>query len=649
MTKFNIFSLGMLGLVAMPFLSMAQTKMGAWPNTNDPTNNNYYIDYVGGRVIINSPANIKGPVTHTISNDGKGTGDWGGSIQGLGSPIQDVEIVKADPYDACVGSNPLTNASAINGKIALVKRGTCEFGSKAKAAQAAGAKAVIIVNNVTGSPVGMGAGNDGGAVTIPVIMVSDVDGAAIEAEIVANNSPKMTMTTWSNGYNNDIGIVDRGLSLWHAYSMPLNQVKGATSIPYKAFNGVVIGNFGTSTSGPIKVKSTLSWTPTGGTTSVVRADSMMTSGAFNAADSIITPFIDAEYNLNPTTTGRYDVLYEVTPSFTDQSPGDNIAKYSFYIDNQVASKGRYDFATGRPSSSVGYRLGTPAEFTWGPMMYMEKDKYVFENVKFSMSKENAQTDNSMASFGTVQILIFKWADANGDTIMNPSELSIVGLGSKTFVSGDTSGQVHAVNIKDINGVNPVATEANTWYWVAAAVPSGPFMAVDGISNYFVRSWGRAHATNRTREPYAPLFPENFQNLGSSTNPPQHYPFESYFWLEDSIRFSQQKNGLLPSMPVQMSLFTIDVKNVEPKNAFNVSLYPNPAIDVVNVDVDFGKEASNINYTVLSAVGARIKDETRNNLSTDKYSISTAELAAGTYYLVIDADGTSMLRQFSVIK
>ena len=49
--------------------------------------------------------------------------------------------------DACTA---ITNSIA--GKIALIDRGTCNFRSKALAAQNAGAVGVIIANNTSGAP-----------------------------------------------------------------------------------------------------------------------------------------------------------------------------------------------------------------------------------------------------------------------------------------------------------------------------------------------------------------------------------------------------------------------------------------------------------------------------------------------------------------
>ena len=95
-----------------------------------------------------------------------------------------------DPNDGC---EPVTNSGDLAGKIALIRRGVCEFGFKALVAQNAGAIAVVVINNVEGAPIVMAGGDFGDQVTIPVLMVSDVTGAAIVAELAAGNTVNSTM------------------------------------------------------------------------------------------------------------------------------------------------------------------------------------------------------------------------------------------------------------------------------------------------------------------------------------------------------------------------------------------------------------------------------------------------------------------------
>ena len=95
-----------------------------------------------------------------------------GAAVDLDSPSSG-EIELASPRLAC---DPVQTGLA--GKVAVVWRGTCEFGLKARHAQDAGAIGVIVVNNVAGLMT-MSGGSSGPQVAIPVIMVTPETGEAI--------------------------------------------------------------------------------------------------------------------------------------------------------------------------------------------------------------------------------------------------------------------------------------------------------------------------------------------------------------------------------------------------------------------------------------------------------------------------------------
>lgn len=110
-------------------------------------------------------------------------GGFGGAI----IPDQTGELVTAndgspDPNIAAQGcGGTWANAAQVDGRVALIHRGTCEFGAKALNAQNAGAIAVVIYNNANDEPVSMGGGAVGASVTIPVISIGQSQGAALRA------------------------------------------------------------------------------------------------------------------------------------------------------------------------------------------------------------------------------------------------------------------------------------------------------------------------------------------------------------------------------------------------------------------------------------------------------------------------------------
>ena len=119
------------------------------------------------------------------------------------------ESVDPDENDAC---EPITNAGEIDGNVAVVRRGACQFGFKALAAQNAGAIAVIVVNNQEGAPIVMAGGDDGELVTIPALMVSDVVGEAIIAELANGVNTTMVLSTYTTVafikvFNSDFSVL----------------------------------------------------------------------------------------------------------------------------------------------------------------------------------------------------------------------------------------------------------------------------------------------------------------------------------------------------------------------------------------------------------------------------------------------------------
>ena len=155
---------------------------------------------------IESPASIAG--AYTISDNGFSPGHIAAPVSpGLTRNLVLYNDATPDNSDACTVA---TNAAALNGNIAVIRRGTCAFVLKAKAAQNAGAVAVIIVNNVSGAAPGM-SGADG-TITIPVVSVSQTDGEAIIAAM-ANGAVTVNgnLTAPASVFVNSDGDFDNGI------------------------------------------------------------------------------------------------------------------------------------------------------------------------------------------------------------------------------------------------------------------------------------------------------------------------------------------------------------------------------------------------------------------------------------------------------
>ena len=121
---------------------------------------------------VESPASIAGAYGFSSTND----------VAGWGSPdLTDTANAVRDTLmfveDGTAGTNPQGNPVSqegcsplindLTGKIAVIWRNTCQFGTKILNAQNAGAVAVIIINREPGL-VNMAPGDSGAVCTIPV-------------------------------------------------------------------------------------------------------------------------------------------------------------------------------------------------------------------------------------------------------------------------------------------------------------------------------------------------------------------------------------------------------------------------------------------------------------------------------------------------
>ncbi|HEX6333307.1 MAG TPA: M36 family metallopeptidase, partial [Flavisolibacter sp.] len=153
-------------------------------------------------VKVNSPSVISGNYNAPESNFSTAN-----SLASLG-PVTGQVMYYNDNAAGTLHEACTPPVNALSGKIALIDRGNCNFTVKVKNAQDAGAIAVIMVNNVAGAPITMGGADN--TITIPAVMISQSDGAAIKAQLGNNVN-----ATLSAGVGRD-GDFDNGIIV-HEY------------------------------------------------------------------------------------------------------------------------------------------------------------------------------------------------------------------------------------------------------------------------------------------------------------------------------------------------------------------------------------------------------------------------------------------------
>lgn len=323
----------------------------------------FFVAYASSQVICKgvSPAAIAGNYTFT----------WADPAGGWGTPdflipntwVEDTLMLVEDgtpgtnPQGNPIsqeGCNPLIND--LTGKIAVVFRNTCEFGTKAINAQNAGAVGVIVVNRNPGEWINMGPGAAGANVTIPVVMLDFTDGMNIIQEM--QNGPVVMFLGNKIGLNpNDAGMT--------ASTTLIPKQGGVVSFLAQngaEFNfdlGTRIYNFGNQAQSNVSVNATVT-DPSGN----VVYNNTVSGLNINAADSIDVDPTQAntlpQFSLASYPMGRYTLTYTISldNGTADDDPSDNTASYDFVIQDSLYTFANIDVTTGNAVPTAHYRPST---------------------------------------------------------------------------------------------------------------------------------------------------------------------------------------------------------------------------------------------------------------------------------------------------
>ncbi len=113
------------------------------------------------------PHFVGAPVTNSGNTYGAATGEFATVTADLTAPLG--VVLSGTVLNTACSALP---AGSLTGKIALISRGTCTFSAKIRNAEAAGAAAVLVANNVAGDPVAMASDGTPNQPTVPAYMVA---------------------------------------------------------------------------------------------------------------------------------------------------------------------------------------------------------------------------------------------------------------------------------------------------------------------------------------------------------------------------------------------------------------------------------------------------------------------------------------------
>ncbi|HEY0976441.1 MAG TPA: PA domain-containing protein [Flavobacteriales bacterium] len=283
-------------------------------------------------VYVQEPGSQEGPLEFAL-----GTG-WTLSPD-MNDPANAVTGTVVVAEDS-LGCDALTNGAAISGNIALIYRGTCEFGAKALNAQNAGAIAVILVNNVPGAPIPPGEGTTGGnQVYIPVVMITMEAAATLRPEIDLGNVV-VYIGTNQNVYEYNVGFQKADVIV--PYMSGTSSLLVANAGEYSMPLGGWVRNYGSQTQAGATLHATV---VQDGTTLYDESVAVPSLNSGDSAGVDLPPFEQDSYE------GFYTITYTIETPETEEFPADNSQVYTFNA-GSVLSYAPVDETSGLPISST---------------------------------------------------------------------------------------------------------------------------------------------------------------------------------------------------------------------------------------------------------------------------------------------------------
>ncbi len=560
----------------------------------------------GQAVIINSPAELEGGYDFEAAGFGRTITDSVWTADAIF-----VDDGSANPTQGC---NAPINGAELAGKIALIDRGSCEFGLKCLNAEQGGAIAAIVINNAPGNgAIVMGAGAVGGQVTIPSVMVPYEVGQLIRGALVTGPvNISIGNLTPPPPPNNDLALGNTNVLVAPLGIIPSSQIKAAGEFVFTP--GARALNRGVNAAPNMVLNATINHTPVGGSpTEVYNETGSITVETLpdSTSELILLP----PYDPFGTGDGRYAYTYTVSMDSTDEVDFNNQASSSFTISEKLYSKASLDPATGNPRviATTNAAGGGAIEFLtilniphgFG----FEIDSVLFE-VRHTPTLANIP----------VEAYVYEWNDLNQDSSMNNDEISIVAIATYTFPE-DYTGDRTLVRLPFLDFITfeetgVVIPEDNKDYIIGVRYSGAEEVSFgfDSSNDYALYLEWRASIGALTDRDYGFLGINAWNDLVPDV--------EAAFTWTGNLGFCSSTGIILKDL-------TIGTEEVVGPEAFEVKMFPNPTSDILQVNLNIKQQTSFVEYLITDMTGRQIFSTRDTDVfETEQAAFNVSRLPAG---------------------
>ncbi len=557
-------------------------------------------------VVVNSPADLEGVYAFDAA--------------GFGAVLTDTTwtadaafVDDGSGETASQGCGAAVNGADLDGKIALIDRGSCEFGLKCLNAENAGAIAAIVFNNQPGNgTIVMGAGVNGGSVTIPCVMLSYEDGQAIRQAL--ENGP-VNITIGNLKFNNDLAVGVQDVIHAPAGIVPMDQLGDFEFLP-----GARTTNIGLNDASNVMLNATIDYTDMDGNTSNVYDESMMVTATL-AADSVsalttLPSFVPANG------MGTYTATYTVSTDSTETSAGDNALVTTFDVSQNMFSKASLDPNTGEPRTTIGYTISGGGDVEFLSVFNVKNAMdYTIDSIYFYVSTN----EPSLAGI-PVEAYIYEWNDLDGNGGLSNDEVGIAGLSTFTFPD-DFEGTTTTLTLPVLDFI--------TFEETGVVIPENDKNYILGVryTGEFVVFFGFDESVDHTQYIDFRTANETLTDFDYSyllvTGYNDFIPdFEGGLSLFSGV-------GAASSAAMLLTAPEVSTEDIVGADVFEMEVFPNPATEKLMTTLSFKERTAYVEYHITDANGRYIFSSRDNQVDDrEQAEFDVKSLPAGQYYMTI---------------
>lgn len=527
--------------------------------------------------------------------------DWGDTLtQTVSAPLS---WVYGEDSLGMVSDSLMCDSMAfydMTGKIALIRRGDCNFTLKSYRAQQAGAVGVIIVNNLYNADAG-GLVNMAGAayaseVHIPCIFITRDDGDVILTKLDAGEPVTATFTVRAFG----------GPRTAYSYHTPL-----AAVIPLEDIGVTFLNIDNVATIPSVTINAAI--TAPNGTTTTLSQDIV------NVAPlSVNNVKFDDSYT--PSMIGTYSVKFTNSVTPDEISQDFVVTDYTFALDNGnivTNTNGTIepDSATFVNTYLFQYDIGNVYRIGSSPV--------IATHMSFMISNPEELYTGSAAADRFDIVLYNADPDGNGSIPYPAALTSYNGLNENGGPSIPITATEYVIS-QDDQGFEFITVE----------FPDPVTLAANGMYLLMVQYNG-SEAGNAIPPKYA--FAGNDRLAGEVGS----------MIFTDSLHTNGW--GSAYQMVARLHLNGFASSTSTALNEHKIAVSPNPSSTNVNLELLLDNVAPAVEVNILDFTGSLVSSRQLENVSKGRYSFDVSKLPNGTYFLSVNTPEGFRSKKFVVMR